>query len=73
LTAVKESSVVNVLEIVKDRDELCLFAPLGCAILSGAGTVTKLAGATEKDSIAIFGMGGVGLAAIMVSSTRMEG
>lgn len=65
-TIVKESSVVNVSTIVKSEEELRLFAPLGCGFQSGMGTVDNLAGGTEKDSIVIIGLGGVGLTAIMV-------
>lgn len=68
LSAVREGSVVNVSGIIKSKEELKLFAPLGCGFQTGAGTVTDLAGTTEKDTVAIFGLGGVGLAAIMVSA-----
>lgn len=64
----REGSVVNVSGIIKSKEELKLFAPLGCGFQTGAGTVTDLAGTTEKDTVAIFGLGGVGLAAIMVSA-----
>jgi Zn-dependent alcohol dehydrogenase len=68
LAAVKESSVVNVSDLIRDREELKLFAPLGCGYQTGAGTITRLVDATEKDSVAVFGVGGVGMAAIMVSA-----
>jgi Zn-dependent alcohol dehydrogenase len=53
--------------IVKDREELKLFAPLGCGFQTGAATVSILAQAKPSDSVAIIGLGGVGLAGIMVS------
>lgn len=67
LTIAQESSVVNVSRLVKDEEELKLFAPLGCGVQTGMGTVDVLAGASEKDSVVIMGIGGVGLAAIMVT------
>ena len=71
LSAVRECSVVNVSGIIKSEEELKLFAPLGCGFQTGAGTVTDLAGTTDKDTVAIFGLGGVGLAAVMVSASLM--
>jgi Zn-dependent alcohol dehydrogenase len=67
LSIVKKTSLVNVSNIVKSEEELKLFAPLGCGIQTGAGTVDNLAGASPKDAVVILGLGGVGLAAIMVS------
>ena len=68
LSAVREDSVVNVSDIIKNEEELKLFAPLGCGFQTGAGTMTDLAGTSEKDTVAIFGLGGVGLAAVMVGA-----
>lgn len=65
-TIVKDVSVVNVSTITKGDDELKLFSPLGCGFQTGMGTVDSLAGAGEKDSVVIMGLGGVGLSAIMV-------
>ncbi|CAK1362471.1 uncharacterized protein RHO25_004026 [Cercospora beticola] len=62
---VKSCSVVNVKDTVTDKKDLQLFAPLGCGIQTGSGTVVNVSGATEKDSICILGLGGVGLSAIM--------
>ncbi|KAH8593674.1 chaperonin 10-like protein [Bisporella sp. PMI_857] len=69
-TVVKEASVVNVSFIVKDEEELKLFCPLGCGIQSGMGTIENLAGATEKDSVVILGLGGVGLSGIMAAKIQ---
>jgi len=68
-TLVKESSIVNVSNLVKNDEELKLLSPLGCGVQSGMGTVDQLAGATAKDSVVIMGLGGVGLTAIIVYST----
>lgn len=62
----KGTSALNVSQIVKDEEELKLFAPLGCGYQTGAGAVAELAKIDERDSIAVFGLGGVGMAAIMV-------
>ena len=67
LTAVKEASVVNVKGLIKDEEELKLFAPMGCGFQTGAGTVVNLAKGTSQDSLVVLGLGGVGLAAVMVS------
>ncbi|SLM33872.1 related to zinc-containing long-chain alcohol dehydrogenase [Lasallia pustulata] len=70
LSAVREDSVVNVSDIIKSEEELKLFAPLGCGFQTGAGTVTDLAGTSEKDTVTIFGLGGVGLAAVMGAKVK---
>ncbi|KAE9575234.1 hypothetical protein CGMCC3_g8673 [Colletotrichum fructicola] len=49
------------------EDELKMLAPLGCGIQTGAGTITKLAAATQDDTVAVIGLGGVGLAAVMAA------
>lgn len=65
LSVVKQTSVVNVAGLVKDKRELQLFSPLGCGIQTGSGTVINAARATPDDVVCIMGLGGVGLAAIM--------
>ncbi|WKT50536.1 Polyketide synthase, enoylreductase domain [Fusarium oxysporum f. sp. vasinfectum] len=67
LAVVKENCIVNMSGVVKDREELKLFAPLGCGFQTGAATVSILAQAKPSDSVAIIGLGGVGLAGIMVA------
>lgn len=66
LAIVKENSAVNVSGLVRNDEELKLFAPLGCGFQTGMGTVSVLTGAGKKDSVVICGLGGVGLAAVMV-------
>ncbi|CAK7208149.1 hypothetical protein SCUCBS95973_000002 [Sporothrix curviconia] len=47
---------------------LAAYAPLGCGFQTGAGTVLNALRPTPADSIAIFGMGSVGLAALMAAA-----
>lgn len=70
LTRVKECSVVKVTDLLKNDDQLKVLAPFGCGIQTGAGTITELANAQAADTVAILGLGAVGLAAIMVCSLR---
>ncbi|MFD5074849.1 NAD(P)-dependent alcohol dehydrogenase [Streptomyces sp. NPDC058371] len=44
-----------------------LLGPLGCGILTGAGSVLNSLGVRAGSSIAVFGTGGVGLAAVMAA------
>lgn len=62
---VKQCSVVNAKGIVDNKKDLQLFAPLGCGIQTGSGTVVNVSGAGPKDAICIMGLGGVGLSAVM--------
>ena len=68
----KESSVVKVTGLVKDEEELKMFAPMGCGFQTGVGTVERLCGAGEEDAVVIMGSGGVGLSAIMVCYSSMS-
>ncbi|KAG5765941.1 hypothetical protein H9Q72_005968 [Fusarium xylarioides] len=70
LAVVKETSVVNVTNIIKTEEELKLFAPLGCGFQTGAATVENVARANEKDRVAVIGLGGVGLVSIMTAKMQ---
>ncbi|KAL2277866.1 hypothetical protein FJTKL_15155 [Diaporthe vaccinii] len=65
LTKVKEPSVVRVTTLLENDDDLKVLAPFGCGIQTGAGTITELAKAQPADTVAILGLGAVGLSAIM--------
>ncbi|CAM1509746.1 Fc.00g000810.m01.CDS01 [Cosmosporella sp. VM-42] len=67
LTRVQETSLVNVSKLIRHKDDLKLLALLGCGFQTGAGTVTELASTKPDDKVAITGLGGVGLAAIMTT------
>ena len=56
----------NVVKVPKKLD-LALLAPLGCGLQTGAGTVMNSLKVTKGASIAIFGTGAVGLAAVMAA------
>lgn len=66
LAVVKECCIVNLAGIVQHKEELRLFAPLGCAFQTGGASVSILAGTLPSDSVCIIGLGGVGLAGVMV-------
>ena len=56
----------NVVKVRKDVP-IELFGPLGCGIQTGAGAVINALKPTAGSSIAIFGAGSVGLAAVMAA------
>ncbi|KAL3459691.1 hypothetical protein BJX64DRAFT_301136 [Aspergillus heterothallicus] len=62
---VREDSIVNVAGLVEAREELALYAPLGCGIQTGSGAILNAARATPEDRVAVIGLGGVGLSAVM--------
>ena len=63
---VSKSSVVE----VPDDTPLELFAPLGCGIQTGAGAVLNSLNVSPGSSVAVFGVGSVGLSAIMAAKMR---
>ncbi|KXH31797.1 zinc-binding dehydrogenase [Colletotrichum simmondsii] len=69
-TVVSDKSVVNAAGLGLTRDDLRILAPLGCGLQTGSGTVINVAKAGPKDCIAIAGMGGVGLAAVIAAKNQ---
>lgn len=67
-TIVSARCLVNVSSLSLTHDDLKLLAPLGCGLQTGSGTVLNVAQAGPADVIAIVGMGGVGLAAVMAAA-----
>ncbi|KAL4745745.1 hypothetical protein BDW72DRAFT_211060 [Aspergillus terricola var. indicus] len=65
LSIVQQDSIVNVSGVVKSRQDLALLSPLGCGIQTGTGAIINAAGACPADRVAIMGLGGVGLSAVM--------
>jgi aryl-alcohol dehydrogenase len=56
----------NIVKVPRDLP-LDILAPLGCGIQTGAGTVMNSLQVSKGESIAIFGTGAVGLAAVMAA------
>ncbi|POS68817.1 hypothetical protein DHEL01_v212789 [Diaporthe helianthi] len=70
LTRVKECSVVKVTDLIENDEQLKVLTPFGCGVQTGVGTITELANAQPADTIAVLGLGAVGLAAIMGAKIR---
>ncbi|KZM18611.1 uncharacterized protein EKO05_0000674 [Ascochyta rabiei] len=70
IALVKGASVVNVEQLVKDEEELKLFAPMGCGYQTGAASVTEVVDVGNKDAVVVLGLGGVGMSAIMAANVR---
>jgi len=49
------------------------YAPLGCGLQTGAGTVLNLLTVRPGTSIAVIGVGAVGLAALMAAKIAQTG
>lgn len=65
LSLVDEKCLVNVKGTVKGDDELKLFSPLGCGLMTGSGAVINAAKPRPEDTILVVGLGAVGLSAVM--------
>ncbi|KAK1143436.1 hypothetical protein N8T08_006764 [Aspergillus melleus] len=62
---VREDSVINVSGTSEKKEELQLLSPLGCGIQTGSGAIIHVAKAGVNDCVAVIGLGGVGLSAVM--------
>ncbi|MEI7626304.1 MAG: zinc-dependent alcohol dehydrogenase family protein [Actinomycetota bacterium] len=67
ISAFAEQTIVSQLSAIKIPDDLpydvaCLF---GCAVLTGVGAALNAAAIEPGHTVAVFGLGGVGLAAVM--------
>ncbi|WP_366523720.1 zinc-dependent alcohol dehydrogenase family protein [Nevskia ramosa] len=62
-----EYAVVSAASAVKVRPDLApeIAALFGCAVLTGVGAVVNTARVTPGSTVAVFGLGGVGLAALL--------
>ncbi len=65
-----DHTIVDELFAVKVANDIDreVTAIVGCAVMTGAGAVEKTAGVRSGDSVAIFGVGGVGLSAVVAAS-----
>ncbi|UDY22210.1 NAD(P)-dependent alcohol dehydrogenase [Nocardioides sp. Kera G14] len=59
--------------VVDPAADLTRLAPYGCGFQTGAGTVFNVLKPTAEDSIAVFGAGAVGLAALAAAQTAGAG
>lgn len=57
----------NAIATDMNEEQLATYAPLGCGIQAGAGTVLHELKPKPKESLAVFGVGSVGLAAVMAA------
>lgn len=53
---------------VPPATDLALYAPLGCGMQTGAGAVLNALDVREGSSVAVFGVGSVGMAAVMAAA-----
>ena len=53
---------------IADSDPMDVGCIVGCAVLTGAGAVMNTAAVRPGDSVAVFGVGGVGLSAVQMAS-----
>jgi aryl-alcohol dehydrogenase len=62
-------ALANERNVVKVRDDVPLeiLGPMGCGIMTGAGAVINSLGARPGSSIAVFGVGNVGMSAILAA------
>lgn len=63
----------NAARLPMDNFDLAYAAPLGCGMATGAGTVINALDPEVGSSIAVFGAGAVGMAAIMAAKMRRCG
>ncbi|KAH6982451.1 alcohol dehydrogenase [Ilyonectria destructans] len=68
-------AIVSAASLVKVPPDtpLDLFAPLGCGLQTGAGAVLNTLNVQPGTSLAVFGVGSVGMSAIMASKLRSAG
>ncbi|KAI3571538.1 alcohol dehydrogenase [Fusarium oxysporum f. sp. albedinis] len=66
LTIAHRSSLVK----VGDDTNLALFAPLGCGLQTGAGAILNTLDVQPGKTVAIFGVGPVGMSAVMAAKIR---
>ena len=69
-TIVKEGAVTNAKKLVRNDEELQLFASLVCGFQTGAGSVLSVANARATDSVVVLGLGGVGLGAVVAAKMK---
>ena len=66
LSVVNQATILPAKDLIRSKEDLQLFAPLGCGIQTGAGAILNIAKPDKGDRVMVLGLGGVGLSAIMV-------
>ena len=66
-TLVEDKSVVNVTNLIKSTEELKLLSPLGCGLMTGAGSMINVANLTPDSVVLVLGAGAVGMGAVMAA------
>lgn len=66
-----DHAIVDQSLVVKAPDTMAkdVTAIIGCAVMTGAGAVLHTAGVQSGDSVAVFGVGGVGLSAVVAAAS----
>ncbi|KAK4664064.1 uncharacterized protein QC763_500250 [Podospora pseudopauciseta] len=70
IAVVSELSVVPIKGM--SEEEMGIWAPMGCGYQTGAGTILDVLKPRKEDVVVIFGMGGVGFAALMAAALILE-
>ncbi|KAL3440497.1 hypothetical protein BJX65DRAFT_300433 [Aspergillus insuetus] len=65
---VKSATVVNLDGLGVTNSDLPTLAPLGCGIQTGAGAFTNIANVQPNHDVAVLGVGGVGMSAILAAA-----
>ena len=68
MSVVAESCIA--MKFPYDPEEAAKYVACGCGFQTGAGTVLNVLKPQTDDSIVVFGMGGVGLSALMAAKYR---
>jgi Zn-dependent alcohol dehydrogenase len=69
---VKVSCASNVTRLLSGIEELKMYAPLGCGIMTGSGAITHVGNCWKEDVVCVVGLG-VGLAGIAAAKYRGVG
>lgn len=70
IAVVREASVIPAVSLLQNPssdEELKLFAPFGCGLMTGAGAVANVAHVDPSMEVIIMGLGGVGMGALMAA------
>jgi len=67
VTVVSENRLVAMDEAALSQRDAAL---LGCAVPTGAGAIVNTAKVSKGDSVAVFGVGGIGLSAVLAAAMR---